>query len=266
VSETPTPSAKKTVFEGHGPEVRERTKKMLMYFILFAVIMLFSGFTSAYIVSSSGQFWVDLQPTTWFWISNLLIIASSVMMWLSVKSLKQGRASAGAIFLGLVFVLGLAFAGAQLKSWSDLQDLGMGWSVDMTDEGMRAYRWSDLGTVLDGAGVYGEDYVIKRDEQTLQLDAASKKLYAADDLLQAEDLRSRVSNMTNSAGSYIAIMVFMHLLHLLLGLAYVVVTLFRLMGGSIHKDDTLKLRTCGIYWHFLGGLWLYLFAFLFLIF
>ena len=31
---------------------------MLMYFIVFAVTMLFAGFTSAYIVSNMGQFWV----------------------------------------------------------------------------------------------------------------------------------------------------------------------------------------------------------------
>lgn len=266
MSETKPTSYPKTVFEGLGPEVRERTKKMLMYFIIFAVIMLFSGFTSAYIVSNAGQFWIDLQPTTWFWISNLLIIASSAMMWLSLKSLKRGRASAGAIYLGMVFVLGLAFTGAQIKSWSGLQELGMGWSVDLTEDGQKAYRWNDLGVVLEGPAVYGEDYVIKRNGQTLQFDAVGKKLFAEDDVLRTQDLRLRISNMTNSAGSYIAIMVFIHLLHLLLGLAYVLVTIARVMGGKIHKDDTLKLRTCGIYWHFLGGLWLYLFAFLFLIF
>ena len=44
------------VFEGLDGQVRERTKTMLMYFIVFAVTMLFAGFTSAYIVSNMGQF------------------------------------------------------------------------------------------------------------------------------------------------------------------------------------------------------------------
>ena len=44
------------VFEGHDPKVRERTKTMLMYFIVFAITMLFAGFTSAYIVSNMGSF------------------------------------------------------------------------------------------------------------------------------------------------------------------------------------------------------------------
>ena len=38
------PKGRMDVFEGLDPEVRDRTKKMLMYFILFAVVMLFAGF------------------------------------------------------------------------------------------------------------------------------------------------------------------------------------------------------------------------------
>ena len=40
------------VFEGLDPAVRARTKTMLMAFIVFAVVMLFAGFTSAWIVSN----------------------------------------------------------------------------------------------------------------------------------------------------------------------------------------------------------------------
>ena len=36
-------------------EVNNSTKKMLMYFIVFSITMLFGGFISAYIVSSVGQ-------------------------------------------------------------------------------------------------------------------------------------------------------------------------------------------------------------------
>jgi heme/copper-type cytochrome/quinol oxidase subunit 3 len=259
-------SGDKYPFEGLDPVVRERTKKMMMYFILFAVIMLFSGFTSAYIVSNSGQFWVDVNPGSWFWISNALIVASSVMMWMSVKSLKSGMASTSSIYLGLVFVLGMGFAGAQLKGWGELQEHGMGWSIDMQEDGLRAFRWNDLGTVLESDGVYGEDYLIKRNGKALQFDAASEKLYDADDLLRAQDLSRVVARMTNSSSAYILVMVMMHLLHLMLGLGYVGVNAWRVVSGKVHQDDTLKLRICGIYWHFLGALWLYLFAFLFLIF
>ena len=64
------------VFEGLDGQVRERTKTMLMYFIVFAVTMLFAGFTSAYIVSNMGQFWVHVPAPSMFWTSNVLIALS----------------------------------------------------------------------------------------------------------------------------------------------------------------------------------------------
>ncbi|MCH2198368.1 MAG: hypothetical protein MK081_06265 [Flavobacteriales bacterium] len=41
------PRGKKDVFADFDPDVKVRTKKMLMYFIIFAIVMLFGGFTSA---------------------------------------------------------------------------------------------------------------------------------------------------------------------------------------------------------------------------
>ena len=61
------------VFEGLDPEVRNRTKTMLMYFVVFAVTMLFAGFTSAYIVSNMGQYWVHVPAPSMFWVSNVMI-------------------------------------------------------------------------------------------------------------------------------------------------------------------------------------------------
>ena len=55
------------------------------------------------------------------------------------------------------------------------------------------------------------------------------------------------------------------ILHLALGLAYLVVNGIRVLTGRIHPGDTVRLSTAGVYWHFLGLLWLYLFAFLFLL-
>ena len=67
------PLMSERVFEGLDPEVRNRTKTMLMYFVVFAVTMLFAGFTSAYIVSNMGQFWVHVPAPSMFWTSNVMI-------------------------------------------------------------------------------------------------------------------------------------------------------------------------------------------------
>ena len=110
------------VFEGLDPKVRERTKKMLMYFILFAVVMLFAGFTSAYIVSNVGQYWVHIEAPRTLWISNALIVASSLPMWLSLRAMKQGQTMTSFIHLALTFALGVAFTVTQLDGWNELQE------------------------------------------------------------------------------------------------------------------------------------------------
>jgi len=55
---------KKDVFDGVSPEVKERTKKMLMYLIIFSIIMMFGGWTSAYIVMEPQSFWVHPTPVS----------------------------------------------------------------------------------------------------------------------------------------------------------------------------------------------------------
>ena len=83
------------VFEGLDGQVRERTKTMLMYFIVFAVTMLFAGFTSAYIVSNMGQFWVHIPAPSMFWVSNVLIVLSSATLWWATRAVKADQTNQG---------------------------------------------------------------------------------------------------------------------------------------------------------------------------
>ena len=91
-------------------EVRNSTKKMLMYFIVFSITMLFGGFISAYIVSSMGQYWVHITPPTMFLISNALIVAASVALYMSNIAIKGGDVSKSKILLVLTLAMGLGFA------------------------------------------------------------------------------------------------------------------------------------------------------------
>lgn len=53
-------------------------KKNLVYVAIFSIVMLFAGFTSAYIVSMGDIFWVKYPLPKGFWISTALIILSSI--------------------------------------------------------------------------------------------------------------------------------------------------------------------------------------------
>ena len=253
------------VFEGLDPKVRERTKKMLMYFILFAVVMLFAGFTSAYIVSNVGQYWVHIEAPRTLWISNALIVASSLPMWLSLRAMKQGQTMTSFFHLALTFALGVAFTVTQLDGWNELQEKGMGWTVDETASGAEAYRWSSIRNLLEGPAEWGVDYTVTQDGEALNYRPETGQLYATDDVLLARDITLDVERVSNASAGYLFILIVIHILHLALGLAYLVVNGIRVLTGRIHPDDTVRLSTAGVYWHFLGLLWLYLFAFLFLL-
>lgn len=251
---------KVNVFEGLDPKVRARTKKMLMAFIIFAIVMLFGGFTSAYILSNIGSFWVHINAPNALWWSNAAILASSITLILANRSMKNGQPKQSVAFLAITLVLGIAFTLTQQAGWEALKEKGMGYSVNLNEQGLKAYRWNSFDQIT---GVYGADYTISKDGSTLIENKG--ELYAADDVLLAEPLRGKIAQTTNSSSSYILVLILVHILHLVFGLAYLVINLIRSYTGVIHPGDTVRLYTNGMYWHFLGILWVYLFAFLFLI-
>ena len=71
------------------PEVRLKMKKNLVYIGIFSIIMLFAGFTSAYLVMMGDSFWVKTPMPNAFWISTTLIILSSLSFILAIQSVKK---------------------------------------------------------------------------------------------------------------------------------------------------------------------------------
>ncbi len=66
----------------------------------------------------------------------------------------------------------------------------------------------------------------------------------------------------NPAGSFIYVFTGLHVLHLVGGLIFLMVVLYRAFKYRVHSKNLLSIELCTTYWHFLGGLWLYLYIFL----
>jgi len=66
----------------------------------------------------------------------------------------------------------------------------------------------------------------------------------------------------NVASSYVWILTIVHFLHLIVGLILLLVLFIRSTRGRYNKENQLGLVVGGIFWHFLGALWVYLFVFL----
>ena len=245
--------------------VRDRSKLMIMYFILFSITMLFGGLISAYIVSSTGQYWVHVTPPATLWISNLLIIASSCTLVVSIKAMKSGNISKSRATLFLTMALGIGFAFTQIAGWNSVADNGSGWGTEANDEGLVAYSWNRIDDLIKSDAVYGEDYDVRINNLTLLYNPDSKELYSPNDPLMVKPITSKVIHITNSSGSYLWVLMMIHILHFSFGLMYLFVNIYRVSNGTINPEDTIRLRVLGVYWHFLGGLWLLLFTMLFLL-
>ena len=217
------PARKPGVFEGLDPKIRERTKKMLMYFIVFAIVMLFAGFTSAYIVSNMGQFWVHVSPTPAFWTSNALLVLSSVALWWSVRSMRSNQKNNALIGLALTLAMGIGFTVSQAEGWKRLAEMGMGWTISEHESGAETYRWNSIESMMEGPAVYGEDYVVYRNGLPLVYSAEREEFYAANDELMVRSITRDVARTSNSGGGYLWALIAVHILHLTFGFIYVVV-------------------------------------------
>jgi cytochrome c oxidase subunit 3 len=66
----------------------------------------------------------------------------------------------------------------------------------------------------------------------------------------------------NPAGSFLYVLTGLHAVHLLSGITFLIIMIISSFRLKIHSRNIVKIEMCTTYWHFLGGLWLYLFLFL----
>jgi cytochrome c oxidase subunit III len=64
------------------------------------------------------------------------------------------------------------------------------------------------------------------------------------------------------SGSFIYALSGIHLVHVLGGLISLLITTFKGFRGKYHAGNVHGVKLTSIYWHFLDGLWIYLFLFL----
>ena len=247
------------VFDAVSPEVKIRTKKMMMWFIIFALVMMFGGLTSALIVLYGKLIWMHITPPVWFWYSNAFIILSSVSMILGVRALKAGNQKLAVACTLVTLIFGLAFTYTQNAGWGELSDRGMGYTIGTNEKNLKYYRWNSLGKVT---GEYGTDFWFELDHERVIKDG--DEYYKPSN--PGKPVTDTVMNTFNAFGALLSILIYIHIIHLFFGLIYLIVNTIRISSGKLNKTNWISLYVNGMYWHFMGFLWLYLFAFLFYIF
>ena len=186
--------------QGTDRHKEARAKKMMLWFGIISMAMMFAGLTSAYVVSKSRPDWVsDLQmPSAFIW-STLVIFLSSLTMIMAEKAVKKDDRKQATFGLWATLGLSVVFIYLQFQSFSELISSGF-------------YFTGSESTVTT---------------------------------------------------SFIYVVVLSHLAHLAGGVIVLLVLIYNHFKQKYHAGQTLGLELGATYWHFVDGLWIYLFLFLY---
>ncbi len=216
----------------------------MMWLGVVSIVMMFSGLTSGYVVLQADNYWVKFDLPNGFWISTALIIVSSLTMFLAMRAVRKNETAKIKYYLLLTLGLGLGFMGSQSKAWSQLIYQGNFF----------------VGKISDLRGEYGKDYVIMN--QGAQLNYIDGNFYAASDKSLAEPLNEKINHKFNTASGYLYVLTALHFVHVFVGIIVLLVVLFNAYSNKYSSENTVGMEVASIYWHFLDGLWVYLFFFL----
>lgn len=106
-------------------EAKRKSAKPMLWVSLISMVMFFAGLTSAYIVSAKREDWVNFDLPQAFYLSTVLIVLSSLALYLSQSFLKKDDLKKSMLFLLAAFGLGIAFVWFQYVGFKELEGLGL---------------------------------------------------------------------------------------------------------------------------------------------
>ena len=106
-------------------ERKGRTYKLLLWFGMISVCMIFAGLTGAYVVSKSRPDWLsDFVLPTPFLISTLVMLISSGTFYMALRAMRGGDRKQTMVLLVTTLALGFTFIFLQFKGFGEVIDNG----------------------------------------------------------------------------------------------------------------------------------------------
>lgn len=104
---------------------KAKTYKMLLWFGMISICMIFAGLTSAYVVSKSRPDWLkDFVLPSAFVISTVAMLVSSFTFYLALQATKKDNRNGASVFLLITLVLGIVFIVLQFKGFGQVIENG----------------------------------------------------------------------------------------------------------------------------------------------
>lgn len=102
-----------------------KSKKFLVWLFVVSSTIMFGGWTSYYLVfmASKGKGHGLVLPEV-FSYSTVVLVISSVSLFLAAKAIKKGNRSQQQLFLWITFTLGIVFGVLQYQGWVGLFQSG----------------------------------------------------------------------------------------------------------------------------------------------
>jgi cytochrome c oxidase subunit 3 len=105
---------------------RVHPHKFSLWVAMASILMMFAGFTSAYIVKrNDGNNWLEFTLPPVFWYSTVVILLSSLTIHLAGKAFKDRNMGRYRVLITITAVLGIAFTALQWSGFGYLQSHGV---------------------------------------------------------------------------------------------------------------------------------------------
>ncbi|MFT4203306.1 MAG: heme-copper oxidase subunit III [Chitinophagaceae bacterium] len=108
-----------------GNDGRMHPHKFTLWVGIASICMMFAGLTSAYLVKRAQSNWLEFSLPHEFWFSTIVILTSSLTMFLAVKAFKARERKRYRLLMTLTCVLGLLFGWCQWLGFQDLSSRGV---------------------------------------------------------------------------------------------------------------------------------------------
>jgi cytochrome c oxidase subunit 3 len=99
--------------------------KFALWVAMASILMMFAGFTSAYIVKRSDSNWLEFSLPPVFWYSTFVILLSSLTMYLAEKAFKARNIGRYRLLITVTAALGVLFTVLQWSGFDYLQAHGV---------------------------------------------------------------------------------------------------------------------------------------------
>lgn len=99
--------------------------KFTLWVGIASILMMFAGFTSAYIVKKDQSNWLEFSLPPIFWVSTMVILLSSLTIYLAAKSFKARNMVRYRALLTITAALGVLFVVLQWTGFKYLAERGV---------------------------------------------------------------------------------------------------------------------------------------------